>query len=383
MNIIALKMLVGNKGALIGVIFGVFLATLLISQQSAIFLGLISRSYRMVSDVPIANIWVTDPSTESDQKVRTMPRDYVNVVRGVPGVEWAIPLNITHLPLVTPSGTFDLCEIYGIDDASLIGGPTEMVEGSVSDLRRADGIIVDIYSAGESLARTLPDGTKIPLKVGDALEINSRKTVVVGICQTTRGFYPEPIIFTTYSKFVQLNPSASNRVGFILTKTLKDADSNAVIKRIDSLYGLHALTREQFKARIVKSFLETGILINFALSVVLAFVVGLSIAGQTFYMMTEHNLTYYALVKALGATKKMILLMITLQVLLVGAIGFLLGIAATLLWGMAIKNTTLAFYFPWQLLVSTGLIVLVICLFTAIVSIRKVFLIDPKMLMGN
>src|ERR1700761_8798347 len=107
---LALKMLIGNRAALIGVVFGIFLATLLISQQSAIFLGLVSRSYRIVTDVPSANIWVVDPATESDEKVRMMPRNYLNVVRSISGIEWAVPLNITHLPIVAPSGSFDICE---------------------------------------------------------------------------------------------------------------------------------------------------------------------------------------------------------------------------------------------------------------------------------
>jgi putative ABC transport system permease protein len=79
----------------------------------------------------------------------------------------------------------------------------------------------------------------------------------------------------------------------------------------------------------------------------------------------------------------MILKMISIQALVVGVIGFTLGISATLLWGMAIKGTTLAFLFPWQLLLFTGVIVLIICLFAAGMSIRKVFEVDPKMLMGN
>ena len=83
---IALKMLIGNKAACIGAIFGVFLATLLISQQSAIFLGIVSRSYRLVTDIPEPNVWVVDPVTESDEKVRSMPISYLDIVRSIPHI---------------------------------------------------------------------------------------------------------------------------------------------------------------------------------------------------------------------------------------------------------------------------------------------------------
>lgn len=99
--------------------------------------------------------------------------------------------------------------------------------------------------------------------------------------------------------------------------------------------------------------------------------------------MTLENVVYYALIKAVGGTGKMILKMIVFQAALVGIIGYILGIGVTVLWGYAIQGTTLAFLFPWQLLVFTGLIVLMICIFTAVISIRKVFHADPKMLMGT
>jgi putative ABC transport system permease protein len=380
---LALKMLIGNKASFIGVIFGIFLATLLISQQSAIFLGLVSRSYRTLTDIPSPNIWVMDPATESDDRVRGMPSGNLDIVRSVPNIEWAVPINVIHIPLVTPAGVFQIAQLYGIDDATLIGAPMHMVEGNVRDLRREGGIIVDIYSANGTLATTLPNGTKVPLKVGDELEINNHHAVVVGLCKITQGFYPQPIIFTTLSEFRRFTSFASDSISFIAAKSVPGANVEEICKRINSYPGLQALTREQFKWRIIKTFLETGILINFGLSVALGFIVGFSIAGQIFYIMTLENLIYYALIKAVGGTQKMILQMILLQAIVVGIIGFLLGIGATVLWGMAIKNTTLAFLFPWQLLVFTGVIVLIICILTAGLSISKVFRVDPKALMGT
>lgn len=376
-------MLIGNRASFIGVIFGIFLATLLISQQSAIFLGIVSRSYRTLTDIPSPNIWIMDPATESDERVRGMPEGNLEVVRSVPEVEWAVPINVIRLPLVTQSGIFQIAQLYGIDDATLIGAPTHMLEGKVRDLRRDGGIIVDIYSANSVLATPLPDGTKRPLKIGDELEINQHYAVVVGICKITQGFYPQPIIFTSYNNFRQFTSFTVNSLEFIAAKSAPHADAQEVCNRISAYPGMKALTHEQFKWRIIKTFLETGILINFGLSVGLGFIVGFSITGQIFYIMTIENLIYYALIKAIGGTQKMILQMIIAQALVVGVMGFLLGIGATILWGIAIQNTTLAFLFPWQLLVLTGLIVLVICILTAGLSINKVFRADPKALMGT
>lgn len=372
----AFKMLIGNRISCLGVIFGIFLATLLISQQSAIFLGLVARSYRIVTDISEPNIWVMDPATESEDKLRSLPIGYLDTVRGTPGVEWAVPLNSSLVPVITSGGKFDICQLYGIDEATLIGAPMEMLEGSVRDLRREGGIIVDVYSARSN-------GKRAAIQIGDSLEINGKRAVVVGICRVTQGFYPQPIIFTSFSQFETYDPSMRGRVSFIMAKAEPEADVDRVIQFINVYPGLHALSREAFKRQIRDFFLKTGILINFGLSVALGIIIGFSIAGQIFYMMTLQNVVYYALIKAVGGTDKMLIKMILFQAAIVGLIGFMLGTGATVLWGMLIKNTTLAFLFPWQLLLFTGTIILVICLFTALLSIRKVIYADPKMLMGT
>jgi len=380
---LALKMLIGNRASCIGVIFGIFLATLLISQQSAIFLGLVSRSYRIVTDIPAPNIWVIDPVTESDEKVRAMPAGYLDIVRSVPDVEWAAPINVTNIPMTTQTGIFQVCHLYGIDDATLIGVPHEILEGDIKDLRREGAVLIDVYSANGILAKREPNGKKIPIKIGDAFEINNRRAVVVGICKITQGFYPQPIIYTTRSQFSYFTSMPKDQVEFIAARTRPNVSIRKVLDNINSHAGLNGLTSDEMEWRIAKSFLQTGILINFGLSVALGIIIGFSIAGQIFYVMTLQNLPYYALIKAVGGNHKLITQMIMVQVFLVGVIGFLLGTGMTILWGWAIRDTTLAFFFPWQLLLFTGLLVLLICIFTAGLSIQKVFSTDPKVLLGT
>lgn len=379
---IALKMLIGNRASFIGVIFGIFLATLLISQQSAIFLGLVSRSYRMITDMPGPNIWVINPLTESDEKAKDIPIGYLNVVKSIPGIEWAEPIGLAQLPLLTSSGVFHIGKINGLDDASLLGAPVEVIQGDIQDLHRDGAVIIDVDSARDTLAKVLPDGTKIPLQIGDSFEINNHRAVIVGISKITQGFYPQPIIFTTLTQFKKFTSNFSGDVEFIAAKAKKE-DVEKVLKRINQYETLYGLTTNQLDWRIAKSFLKTGILINFGLSVILGIIIGFSISGQIFYTMTLQNMKYFALIKSLGGNQRLISNMIVFQVAIVGVIGYLLGTAATILWGFAVEGTTLAFWFPWYLFLFTAFIALIICIFTAGLSIRRIFNADPKMLMGE
>lgn len=377
---VAFKMLIGNKAAFIGVIFGIFLAILLISQQSAIYLGLISRSYRIVTNIPEPDIWVIDPATQGEDLVRSMPKEYLQYVKSIPNIEWAVPINYLLLPLTTRGGGYTIAEIYGIDNQTLVGIP-KLIEGNVRDLYREGGIILDSRSAENLLATISPNGEKIPLKIGDVLEINGHRAFIAGIANPTPGFFPQPIVFMLNEQVYKF--SGTNRIQYIAAKMRKGADKKEVINQINLNNNMLGLTSKQLESRISSHFLKTGILINYGISVALGVIIGFSIAGQIFYIMTLHNLSYYALIKALGGTEKMILKMIVFQAVIVGIIGYIIGTAITLLWGYLIRNTTLTFEYPWQLLVFTGFFAVLICTFIAILSIRKVFKVDPNILMAN
>ncbi|MFY9985980.1 MAG: ABC transporter permease [Chthoniobacterales bacterium] len=110
----------------------------------------------------------------------------------------------------------------------------------------------------------------------------------------------------------------------------------------------------------------------------LGFLVGVAISGQTFYNFTLDNLRYFGTLKAMGAKNGMLLRMILLQALVVGGIGYGLGVGAASAWGMLVSGgTQLAFRLPWQLLVVSAVAVLVICLSSAALSIRKVMKLEP------
>ncbi len=380
MILIALKMLIGNRAGFMGMVFGIFLAVLLISQQSAIYLGLVSRSYRITKNISLPEIWVIDPATKGEDLIRPMPKDTLQFIKSIPGIEWAVPINYLLLPLKLASGKYQIAEVYGVDDKTLIGLP-KLIEGAVDNLHREGGVIIDSNSAKNLLAKTLPDGTKIPLKVGDELELNGIHAFIAGISNITPGFFPQPIIFATYSQVQQF--SGSSRIQYIAAKVRNQEDVTSIINQINSNKNILGLTKTQLENRISDHFLKTGILINYGISVLLGMIIGFSIAGQIFYIMTLENLGYYALIKSLGGTDKMIFKMILAQAFIVGLIGYILGTAVTMLWGFAIKDTTLTFEFPLALLVFTGTIAFLLCVCISFLSIKKVFKVDPYNLMRN
>jgi putative ABC transport system permease protein len=377
-NYIALKMLMGDRGKYLGIVMGLTFASLIMTQQPAIFIGLMMRSYSFITDVGLPDIWVMDPKVQFIDDVKPLQDMELYRVRGIEGVEWAMPLYKGLIKARLANGNFQTCNVIGLDDATLIGGPPEMLEGRLEDLRRSDAVIVDKDGALEKLGVPGPDGKPVPLKVGDTLELNDRRAIVVGIAKTTRTFQSQPVVYTTYSRAMTYAPRERKLLSFILVKARPGQDLSLLTERIRRSTNLEAYTQKGFQKLTYDYFMKnTGIPINFGISVTLGFIVGAAIAGQTFYSFTMENLRQFGVLKAMGASNLTLLRMILLQATLVGAIGYGLGVGLTSLFGWAMRNTILAFKFPWQLLVFSGLGVMLICIFAALISIRKVIALEP------
>jgi putative ABC transport system permease protein len=386
MNIIALKMLMGDRAKYFGIVMGLTFASLLITQQSAIFCGLMTRTYGAISDAGLADIWVVDPKVQFIDDVKPMQDTQVYRIRGIAGVAWAVPLYKGLLKARLDNGTFQTCNVLGLDDATLIGGPPQMLQGNLRDLRDADAVIVDDVGANGKLAHIPTDGNgdpipgakPEPLRVGETMELNDHHAVVVGICRVSRTFQSQPVVYTTYTRATTFAPTERKLLSFILVKAAAGENPAALCKRIDAITGLTAYTSDGFKNLTLKYYMtNTGIPINFGIAVVLGFIVGTAIAGQTFYNFTLDNLKHFGALKAMGAGDKLLLRMILIQSALVGAIGYGLGVGLASLIGLLAGASELAFRLPGWLLVANAGAIITICVIASVISIYKVVKLEP------
>ena len=90
MNWVAWRMLTGDRAKYLGTIFGVAFGTLLISQQTSLFVGLMARTASQISDIHEASIWVMRPEVQNSDEIKPLHENDVYRVRGVPGVSWAV-----------------------------------------------------------------------------------------------------------------------------------------------------------------------------------------------------------------------------------------------------------------------------------------------------
>ncbi len=372
---IALKMLIGNRGRYYAIVFGIAFACMLMAQQASIFVGLMRNTTSQIRDIQGADIWVMNPSVEFVDDITPLSDNDLYRVRGVSGVLWAVPLYKGTARAQFPEGFFKQFIVLGLDDESLVGAPQKIVIGSLADLRAPDAVILD-----ETGYRYLWPGQ--PFEVGREFEMNDHRAKIVGICKASPSFQTFPIIYTRYSLALNYAPQERRVLSFVLAKAEPGVAPADVCVRIKEQTGLQALSNDGFAWLTITYYMRrTGIPINFGTTVLLGFIIGASIAGQTFYLFTIGNLKQFGTLKAMGANNRRIVGMVLAQGAFVGAIGYGLGMGAAsiveLMLRARMKDIPPAFYMTWQIPVGTAVAVSLIMLFTTLFSLRRVLVLEP------
>lgn len=376
---IAVQMLLASHAKFIAILLGVAFSSLIMVQQPAIFFGLMQRTYALVTDTEGIDIWVADPNVLFIDDVKPMRNVEFYRVKGIAGVAEAYPLYKGAVRARTQAGLFQTLTVIGVDDYSLTGAPTRMVSGNVESLRSADAIVVDTDIARKRLAAVDANGRKTPLTIGDTLEINDRRAVVTGVAELTPNFSSKSTLYTTYSRALNYAPFERNRLSFILVRTAPGTAPADVARNIQQVTGLMALTTDDFAKRTYLYYLKnTGIPINFAVTVILGLIIGAAIVGQTFYLFAQENRMNYTVMRALGFVDRDISMIMHVQVFVAGVVGFLIGLVAAMGFGIFIDGSSLAWYMPWWLVAGVLAAVLAICWVVASISIRKILSSHPS-----
>src|SRR6266404_3915772 len=373
MNFVALRMLTGDRAKYLGLISAIAFCTFLLENQTSIFASILKRTGSQILDVTDADVWVMDGKTEYFEQTKALKDTDLTRVRGVTGVEWAVKLFKGYPVARTRAGKFAASILLGIDDATLTGAPRKMLLGSWERLREPDSIVID--NAGYIL---LFPGE--PLELDRELEMNDHKVKIVGISDASAPFLSNPVIHTRYSEAVNFVGHERTELSFVLVRSQPGVNAEEVCRRIEAQTGLRARTTDQFRWDCIVYYLKnTGIPVNFGITITIALVVGTVVAGQTFYLFTLENLKQFGALKAIGVTNWRLTGMVLLQAFVVGLIGFSLGsgLCATF-FAITLNNLpTRGLVLIWENVIGTGVAILFVVAIASLLSIRRVLVLEP------
>ena len=374
MNFVAWQMLTGDRAKYLGLIFAIAFSTFLMSHQTSIFCGLMNRTRSQILDVRDASIWVMDPKTQYLDEVKTLTDQDLYRVRGVSEVEWAVPLLKSNSRAKLPGdGKFRAVILMGLDDSTLVGAPPNMALGGVAAMGQPDSVIID--RAGYKFF--FPDE---PLQLGKQLEMNDHLVRIVGICNSSAPFVNLPVVYSRYSLAQLLVGQERNLMSFVVARPRAGITDAQAAKAISEKTQLRALTANQFGWDTIWYYIRnTGIPINFGITVAIALVVGTVVAGQTFYLFVLENLKQFGALKAIGVSNWRITGMVLLQAFVVGSIGYCIGIAMTAAFFEFTKDNLdlRGFYMLPQIMGLVGITVVAIIFLASAVSIRRVAVLEP------
>lgn len=373
MNFIALRMLMSDRAKYWGLVFAFAFSTFLLQNQISIFCGIMMRTGSQILDVTDADVWVMDPYTEYFEQTKALKDTDLTRVRGVPEVDYAVRLFKGNPTARTLAGKFASTFTLGVDDSTLVGVPRKMIMGSWERLTEAKSIVID--KAGYNL---LFPGE--PLELERILELNDHKVTIVGISDAAAPFVSFPVIHARYSEAVNFQGRERNQMSFVLARPKPGVSPESLARQIEQATGLKARTTREFAWDCVVYYLKnTGIPVNFGITIAVALVVGLAVSGQTFYMFTVENLRQFGALKAIGVTNTRLVFMVLLQAVVAGAIGYAIGTGMAAAFFTATLNgmATRGIILMWQAVVGVGGVMALVVAAVSILSVRKVLVLEP------
>ena len=376
---LALKMLFGDSAKYLMLVFGVMFSTFLMTQQSSVFCGLMRWTTATIKNAP-APIWVVETEVRQVNQTIAMRDTDLGRVRSVIGVDWAMPLYSGVQNVRLTDGSLTVVQLLGIDSTTFAGAPTKMLSGNIESLRQPNAVIVD-----DLALKRLSPNPKVPLKMGDTLEINDKEARIVGVCKAMRSFTGGPYVWTTYERALTYAPTQRKMLSAILVSPSQGKGVEEVATEIERVTGLKAFVNTGFKsserdigtATIFWYVKNTGIPISFGTTVLVGFIVGVAISCQTFYLFVLDNLKHYGALKAMGASNSKLCMMLMAQVSVVGMVGYGIGLFLASIFGLfAIKNLQPPFYMPDVIPFAVMGVIFIICALSSLLGILRVSLLD-------
>jgi putative ABC transport system permease protein len=364
---LAIKTLLADRGKFAAALVGVVFSVVLVNIQGGLFLGLI-RKAGMLVDNSQADIWVGHKHMHNVDFPRDIPRRWLHRIRGISGVQEAIPYLVGFSDMTLPSGNFESVVIVGVPPHSSLGRPWNMRAGTLP-FGRPYAIVIDACD------RDKLEGVKL----GDLREIGGRRARVAGESDGVLSFLVAPYVFTNYDEALKFLGKDPNLCSYFLVKVSPGEVPEQVCQKImRQTPELDALPSARY-SQISQDFwlTRTGIGLSFGAATLMGLLVGLVMVAQTLYASVIDRISEFAALKAMGAADRQIFWLLGIQAIFMAVVGTLLGLGAVAALQWMASTPRASIEIPFWLSAGSFVLVLFICVLAALLPYERVRKIDP------
>lgn len=369
---VALRILLYDKVRSLITLLGVVFAVGLIFAQVGIYLGLMETS-SVIIDHTDGDIWVTSKNNKNFDFSQPFPESIYYEVLDEKGILSAEKLIVTWGLIKKKEGGTEQIEIVGFNPDSGVGGPWEMTEGDPRNVKNGNFFIVD-----ESARKRLGD-----ISINEYRDVQWRRLQLVGVSKGVKSFTTAPMIFISYvlaQGLVQY--IGQDNTVFVIAKVAPGFDVNSVVHNLKGrIKDVDVYSKGEFsrKTRLYWT-IETGVGFSFMLTIVISFLVGMLIVGQTIYNSTMEHIKEFGTLKALGAGNVEIYKIIFSQAFINAIVGYLLSLVITLLSVKLYEAAGMVMVVKSEVNLAVLGLTFLMCICAALVSVRKIKRIDPAIL---
>lgn len=369
---VALRILLYDKVRSLITLMGVIFAVGLIFNQLGTFLGLMETSSVIIDHTP-GDIWITSKNNKNFDFSQPFPEYLYNHVLSETNVESADKLIVAWGLIKQIEGGTEQIEIVGYNPERGVGGPWDMKIGDTTKLNNGNFAIID-----ESAMKRLGN-----IQVGDYRDIMWRRLQIVGISSGVKSFTTAPIVFTSY----KLAQSLVGYIGpdntvFVVAKIKQGASLAATVERLrQNLKGVDVYSKSEFSYKTRRYWaVETGVGFSFMLTIIISFLVGMLIVGQTIYNSTMEHIKEFGTLKAIGASNFEIYKIIFSQAIINALLGYIVSLIITMATVKMYDAIGMILVVRWWVNLLVLALTLIMCSTAAFVSIRRIKKIDPAIL---
>jgi putative ABC transport system permease protein len=367
---LAQRNLLHDKVRLAVTLTGIVFAVVLIVVEMGLFVGFTVTTSSII-DKSNVDFWIVSKHTPYIEQGVAFSERKLYQVLATPGVASADKYVVRFAQWKTPTGAEESVQAVGFNPYTGIGGPWNVVEGNVEDLKTPDTVMVDeLYKKKLGVTR-----------VGEVFEINGRRAKVVGFTRGIRAFTTTPYVFTGFKNAQGYTNLREDQTYFILVRAVPGTDKKALQHALElRLRDVDVLPTAKFSSmtRIYWMF-TTGAGVAVLIAALLGLVVGVVVVAQTIYATTMDHIREYGTLKAMGAPNSYIYRVIITQAGIVAVAGYVLAMLVSFFVVRASQTGGAAILLPWPMAVGIFFLTLLMCITAAVVSINKVTSIDPAM----